>query len=267
MWIPEADSPDQPLSGVLEFLDPRAGVEAVTAPGDPYGEPFRVRPQAGLLVVFPSWLYHWVHPYAGQTPRIAISFNATPAPVAEVNASTPGLRSNDLDASGCPNPIAIQPADGETSAMWSHLISGKSSAALALASLALFVSSARAQAPQSRPTSLESEVAEMRAENGAIREQLRKLEEQQRTILQLMDELQRKLDGRTACDRTPIASCTSARARASNPGDSEAETRRCGNTTCRRSKHCRGGSLRRQYRFGENAGRRQGSDSFEVLGH
>src|SRR5262245_55926013 len=69
--------PDHPLSGVLEFLDPRAGVEAVTAPGDPYGEPIRVRPEAGLLVVFPSWLYHWVHPYAGQSPRIAVSFNAT----------------------------------------------------------------------------------------------------------------------------------------------------------------------------------------------
>ena len=48
------DSPDQPLSGVLEFLDPRAGVDAVTAPGDPYGEPFRVRPQAGLLVDVPE---------------------------------------------------------------------------------------------------------------------------------------------------------------------------------------------------------------------
>src|SRR5260370_18835012 len=68
---------EQPLSGMLEFLNPRAGAEAVSAPGDPYGEPFRVRPQAGLLVVFPSWLYHWVHPYAGETPRIAISFNAT----------------------------------------------------------------------------------------------------------------------------------------------------------------------------------------------
>src|SRR4051794_33003546 len=69
---PGSDNPDQPLSGVLEFLDPRAGVEAVTAPGDPYGKPFRVRAQAGLLVVFPSWLYHWVHPYTGQSPRIAI---------------------------------------------------------------------------------------------------------------------------------------------------------------------------------------------------
>lgn len=57
-----SESPDHPLSGMLEFLDPRAGVEAVSAPGDPYGEPFRIAPKAGLLVVFPSWLYHWVHP-------------------------------------------------------------------------------------------------------------------------------------------------------------------------------------------------------------
>src|SRR5689334_20834567 len=64
-------NPEYPLSGVLEFLDPRAGAEAVTAPGDPYGEQVRVRPEAGLLVVFPSWLFHWVHPYVGQTPRIA----------------------------------------------------------------------------------------------------------------------------------------------------------------------------------------------------
>jgi len=70
------ENQDRPLGGVLEFLDPRVGAEAVSSPGDLYGEPFRVRPQAGLLVVFPSWLYHWVHPYAGERPRIAISFNA-----------------------------------------------------------------------------------------------------------------------------------------------------------------------------------------------
>jgi hypothetical protein len=66
-----------------------------------------------------------------------------------------------------------------------------------LGSLILFASSTHAQDPQSRPTSLESEVTEMRTENGVIREHLRKLAEQQRTILQLMDELQRKLDGRS----------------------------------------------------------------------
>jgi len=80
--------------------------------------------------------------------------------------------------------------------MWIRRLCGRSPVRAALASLILFASSIRAQAPQSPPTSLESEVTEMRAENGAIREQLRKLEEQQKTILQLMDELQRKLDGR-----------------------------------------------------------------------
>ena len=113
------DGPGQPLSGGLEFLDPRAGVEAVTAPGDPYGAPFRVRPQPELLAVFPSWLYHWVHSYNGQTPRIAISFNASLAPVVDVNAPKPGLRdnavtvavtTNELSATACPNPISIQPA-------------------------------------------------------------------------------------------------------------------------------------------------------------
>ncbi len=83
-----AENPDQPRSGMLEFLDPRAGAEAVSAPGDPYGEPFRVRAQAGLLVVFPSWLYHWVHPYTGETPRIAISFNAAVDAHAVDEAST-----------------------------------------------------------------------------------------------------------------------------------------------------------------------------------
>ena len=116
---PGTASPDHLLSGVLEFLDPRSGVEAVTAPGDPYGEPFRVRPQAGLLVVFPSWLYHWVHPYAGQTPRIAISFNATLAAVAEVegpelgfrhNGTGVAARANDVNAARCPNPNPLPPS-------------------------------------------------------------------------------------------------------------------------------------------------------------
>ncbi|HET9664990.1 MAG TPA: 2OG-Fe(II) oxygenase family protein [Burkholderiales bacterium] len=84
-------SPDQPLSGVLEFLDPRAGVDAVTAPGDPYGEPVRIRPQDGLLVVFPSWLYHWVHPYSGRTPRVAVSFNVCLAARSRNPSGPPGL--------------------------------------------------------------------------------------------------------------------------------------------------------------------------------
>jgi uncharacterized protein (TIGR02466 family) len=77
---------DRSLSGVLEFLDPRTEAEAVAAPGDSYTEPVRVRPQAGLIVIFPSWLYHWVHPYAGHSPRIAVSFNVTGRALAAARA-------------------------------------------------------------------------------------------------------------------------------------------------------------------------------------
>ena len=62
------------------------GADAVTAPGDRFGEPLRVRPETGLLIVFPRWLYHWVHhPYADQPPRIAVSFNAALAAVGAVD--------------------------------------------------------------------------------------------------------------------------------------------------------------------------------------
>ncbi len=57
--------------------------------------------------------------------------------------------------------------------MWILPLCRRSSAALALTSMTLFAASARAQAPQSSPSSLESEVKEVRIEDGAIREQLR----------------------------------------------------------------------------------------------
>jgi hypothetical protein len=95
---PGSPSPEEPLSDVLEFLAPRAGVDAMTAPGNPYGEPFRVRPQAGLLVRFPSWPYHWV---TGQTPSIAVSINAVPA--TGIQAVTPAL-----------GPIVTSVAGGES---------------------------------------------------------------------------------------------------------------------------------------------------------
>src|SRR5215217_6704515 len=42
---------------------------------------------------------------------------------------------------------------------------------------------------------LESQVAAVKAENEAFRESLRKMEEQQKVLLEMMDRLQRKLDG------------------------------------------------------------------------
>ena len=76
--------------------------------------------------------------------------------------------------------------------------SARLSAALALTSALLFVISAQGQTPTSSPGSLESEVAGVKAENAALREQLRNLEEQQKAMLSLMQQLQRRLDGTPA---------------------------------------------------------------------
>ena len=82
----DAGDPDRtiPFSSYLELLDPRTAAGGVHTPGDPFGHPVRIAPQAGLLIFFPSWLTHWVHPHSGPRERIAISFNvsATPATVA-----------------------------------------------------------------------------------------------------------------------------------------------------------------------------------------
>ena len=48
------------------------------------------------------------------------------------------------------------------------------------------------------PGDLETEVATVKAENTAFREQLRKMEEQQKALLEMMDRLQRKLDDMVA---------------------------------------------------------------------
>lgn len=66
----------QPLSGVLELLDPRPFTEMVATPGDPFGQKAVIRPRPGAMVVFPGWMYHFVNPYQGEGERISIAFNA-----------------------------------------------------------------------------------------------------------------------------------------------------------------------------------------------
>ncbi len=70
----EADS--SPLSGVLELVDPRPFTEMVFTPGEPYGQRIPIRPKAGMMVIFPSFLYHLVNPYMGTGERISVAFNA-----------------------------------------------------------------------------------------------------------------------------------------------------------------------------------------------
>ena len=72
-----------------------------------------------------------------------------------------------------------------------------------------------AAAEEPRPNDLQSEVAAVKAENAAVRELLRKMEEQQKILLEHVDRLQRRLDGaataeapRTASQPGPIQTAT-----------------------------------------------------------
>ncbi|WP_158879768.1 TIGR02466 family protein [Rhodanobacter sp. L36] len=64
-------------SGHLVFRDPRAGVVHGAIKGSvPNGyTDIHLTPDAGLLVLFPSWMEHYVEPHGNDEPRISISFN------------------------------------------------------------------------------------------------------------------------------------------------------------------------------------------------
>jgi hypothetical protein len=55
-------------------------------------------------------------------------------------------------------------------------------------------------AEEPRPNDVQSEVATLKAENAAVRELLRKVEEQQKALLEQVDRLQRRLDGGAVAD-------------------------------------------------------------------
>jgi uncharacterized protein (TIGR02466 family) len=67
-------------SGALVFKDPRPGVHNSYAkgPGANAFKDIQLHPSAGLLVLFPHWLEHFVEPHGNDTPRICIPFNALP---------------------------------------------------------------------------------------------------------------------------------------------------------------------------------------------
>jgi uncharacterized protein (TIGR02466 family) len=74
---------DPSLGGEFEIQDPRGVAPVMYAPyltfpgpdGAALGEAQRLTPQAGMLVVFPSWLSHGVRPYRGTRERISIAIN------------------------------------------------------------------------------------------------------------------------------------------------------------------------------------------------
>jgi uncharacterized protein (TIGR02466 family) len=64
-------------SGVIEFLDPRQRPGMFETAGTLPFDGYRVVPTTGLLLLFPAWLYHYVHPYRGTRPRVSVAFNVT----------------------------------------------------------------------------------------------------------------------------------------------------------------------------------------------
>jgi uncharacterized protein (TIGR02466 family) len=71
-----ADAGDDPSEsgGVIAFVDPRR-VPSLLAGLPLYPSTFAVRPKTGMLLVFPGWLQHFVHPYQGERPRVTLSAN------------------------------------------------------------------------------------------------------------------------------------------------------------------------------------------------
>jgi uncharacterized protein (TIGR02466 family) len=67
-------------SGALVFRDPRPGVlHGIIKGSIPNGHAnVDLRPSAGLLVLFPCWMEHYVNPHESDEPRICIAFNANP---------------------------------------------------------------------------------------------------------------------------------------------------------------------------------------------
>jgi len=77
---------DPALGGEFEMADPRGVAPAMLAPhfafatrgGASAGASELIRPKAGMMIMFPSWLSHAVRPYRGQDVRISIALNLTP---------------------------------------------------------------------------------------------------------------------------------------------------------------------------------------------
>jgi uncharacterized protein (TIGR02466 family) len=74
---------DPNLGGEFEMLDPRGAGPGMYAPtlkfsgedGRSVGAAETVRPRPGMMLLFPSFLFHQVRPYRGTGLRVSIAFN------------------------------------------------------------------------------------------------------------------------------------------------------------------------------------------------
>ncbi|MHB8529023.1 MAG: TIGR02466 family protein [Caulobacteraceae bacterium] len=71
---PGTDPALAPQGTALELFDPCQARASSFLPGV-VPSSFTIRPEASLMVLFPSYLAHMVFPHAGAAPRISIAFN------------------------------------------------------------------------------------------------------------------------------------------------------------------------------------------------
>ena len=65
-------------SGMIEFIDARTDLpnwRVLDAP--PFRLKKKLRPEPGEIILFPSYLVHWVYPNEAEAERFSIAFNAT----------------------------------------------------------------------------------------------------------------------------------------------------------------------------------------------
>jgi hypothetical protein len=81
-----AKSDDVALGGECELADPRGALPAMVAPqfafripgGQAAGQTEVVRPQSGMIVLYPSWLMRGERRHDGEQARVTIEFDMTP---------------------------------------------------------------------------------------------------------------------------------------------------------------------------------------------
>ncbi|BBK35693.1 hypothetical protein STAQ_07710 [Allostella sp. ATCC 35155] len=84
--VPPAD-PARPMAGRLELRDPRPAAAFAAAPGFTFGAALSLPAEAGLMVLFPAWLEHAVHPFFAPGERISIACNVAITDFAVVPAA------------------------------------------------------------------------------------------------------------------------------------------------------------------------------------
>lgn len=74
-YVDPGDEPQDGIGAAIEFSHPVSGSVMAFFPGV-LPSARLVRPEAGMMILFPSYLQHSVRMYTGERPRVCVPFNA-----------------------------------------------------------------------------------------------------------------------------------------------------------------------------------------------